>query len=229
MSFDWTENRIRFFLDAAKKSGYYRILAERIHAVLPGAERICDAGCGLGDLALALAEFYPDVTAADSSPAAIRTLKSRLVPGVHAIEADLREYVPEKPFDAMVFCYFGGMEEILSIARRCCRGTVFIVKRNYSRHRFSLSDLPDRTHGADAAAEFLRQQGIPFVREDMALEFGQPFRSLADAKLFFEIYGSSAEGSEVYTEKMIHTEDEEFPYYFPQAKPVSLFWFKISS
>lgn len=227
MSFVWTEDRIRFFLDAAGESDYYRILASRIHAALPDARRICDAGCGLGDLALALAEFYPDVTAADNSPAAIRTLKSRLVPGVRAVEADLTAYTPDVPFDAMVFCYYGGMEEILSIARRCCRDTVFIVKRNYLAHRFSPADRPDRTHGADAAAEFLRQRGIPFAREDLAPEFGQPFRSLADAKLFFESYDPGAHSDEALIGKLKRTEDEKFPYYFPQTKPVSLFWFKI--
>lgn len=37
----------------------------------------------------------------------------------------------------MVFCLFGGTEEILDIAARQCGGTALVVRRDFRQHQFS--------------------------------------------------------------------------------------------
>ena len=230
MIFSWTPEQIRFFLDASAKSDYDRLLAARIREAAPEAETICDAGCGLGGLSLALSARFSSVTAIDCSENAIGCLREQIagkgVDNVAAIQADLMTYTPPTPFDAMVFCYFGQTEEILQIASRCCRGTVLLVKRNYDRHRFALQTEKHTRDTADSAAVVLRERGIRFRREDLETEFGQPFRSLSDAVRFFRLYDGGAVTEAAVREKLLATGDKEFPFYFPQKKRVSLLWFR---
>lgn len=52
-------------------------------------------------------------------PAAIADLTARgHDPRLTALTGDIRDLPPQKPYDAMVFCLFGGTDEILDIAAR---------------------------------------------------------------------------------------------------------------
>ena len=62
----WTNESIAYLRDAAKVNDYYRVLAEKIAARLPNGAHICDAGCGVGELSLALAALGFRVTAVDT-------------------------------------------------------------------------------------------------------------------------------------------------------------------
>ena len=61
--------------------------------------RVLDAGCGHGDLALALQAAGHTVTAVDNDAAAVAAAAMR---GVHAVRADIAAY-DDDPFDAVVF------------------------------------------------------------------------------------------------------------------------------
>ena len=65
--FRWTDDMVRFMRDAAGFGSYQTELAGWICSQIPQARHVCDAGCGLGFLALQLAQRYPRVTAADIS------------------------------------------------------------------------------------------------------------------------------------------------------------------
>ena len=67
--------------------------------------RVLDYGCGMGNLAFAAAERGCDVLALDGSPAAIHHIQQRAAAEalpVHAAVADLRDYVLDEDFDAVV-------------------------------------------------------------------------------------------------------------------------------
>ena len=74
----------------------YRFLAGTLPS--PPA-RILDAGCGPGDLALALTRDGYDVTAIDIDPDAVAAARGQ---GVPAVQADIAAYEAD-PFDAVVF------------------------------------------------------------------------------------------------------------------------------
>ena len=144
--FIWQPDTIRFMRDASEYGDYHRKLAAKITSFLPQNAQVCDAGCGLGYLSLALAETARNVTAIDISPEAIAVLRSNIqkngVRNIQAVTADIRTYLPEEPFDAMIFCFFGNIAEALALAKRRCDGVVILIKRNYLHHRYSVGKHP---------------------------------------------------------------------------------------
>ena len=135
-------------------------------------------------------------------------------------------FTPEAPYDAMVFCLFGRMREILRVAKRCCAGEIVVVKKAFTHHRFSVSSVPLRDEVTEQAADFLRAHGVPFRLETKTFDMGQPLRSLDDAVRFFEIYSKDAPGTitrETVLPRLRETGDDVFPYYLPQEKALGRF------
>ena len=128
----WNPEVIRYLHTAADRSRYYTDLARELGAFLHPEDRVCDAGCGLGLLSRALLPYCGHVTAIDRSPAAIADLTARgHDPRLTALTGDIRDLPPQRPYDAMVFCLFGGTDEILDIAARQCGGTALVVWPDY--------------------------------------------------------------------------------------------------
>ena len=181
--FRWTDDMVRFMRDAAGFGSYQTELAGWICSQIPQARHVCDAGCGLGFLALQLAQRYPRVTAADISEQALdiahAQAEEKKVSNLEIVQTDLLAYAPETRFDAMVFCLFGKMPEILPMAKRCCTGRVVVIKKAFTHHRFSMSRVPLRDEVTDRAADFLRERGVRFSLETREFEMGQPLRSAA--------------------------------------------------
>ena len=228
----WTEESIAFLRDAAAMSDYYRVIAERIAPHLPQNARVCDAGCGIGSLSLALLPYCAEITAVDADALAIRTMQETLPErGINALCGDVSGLAPEEPYDAMVFCLFGRTEDALRIAKRQCRGRAFLVKRDYSHHRFSAGRVSLGEFTADSTANVLREKKIPYALERFSAEFGQPLRSLADAERFFSLYNRSegeALSAREIEARLIAGPSPEFPWYLPHRKALCLFTLNTS-
>ena len=224
----WTADKMRFLADAARVNGCYEAIASALAPHLPENGRVCDAGCGIGCLSLALAPRCREVVAADLSAAALAHLRAAgPPPNVTLRRCDLWADQPERPYDAMVFCFFGSPDEILAAARRQCAGAVAVVKRLGSGHRFSRGDTGRPGFGGLCRA--LEARGIPYGRTVLTLDLGQPFRSLADAVLFFRTHSRDdpAELTQAAVERrLVRRDDPEFPWYFPVSQEVGLAWFQ---
>jgi len=162
----------------------------------------------------------------DADELAIKTLKAHLIEGVTARCGDMETLAPEKPYDAMVFCLFGRTEDALRIAKKQCRGRIFLVKRDYSHHCFSAEQVSLGEYTAGSTEAVLHEKGIPYTVERFAAEFGQPFRSLEAAEHFFALYNRSR--SETLSKDEIKARltagpSAEFPYYLPHKKALCLF------
>ena len=70
----WTPDILRFMEDADRLSPYFRDLARLAAAQCPRDGRVLDAGCGMGQLSLALAEHAGHIDAVDRSEQAIAHL-----------------------------------------------------------------------------------------------------------------------------------------------------------
>ena len=99
----WTDESIAFLRDAPAMNRYYETIEEKITPQFQENAHVCDAGCGIGELSLALKPYCRHVTAVDADALAIKTLKAHLIEGVTAICGDMETLAPEKPYDAMVF------------------------------------------------------------------------------------------------------------------------------
>ncbi len=228
--FCWTDDMISFMNDAAGFGSYQNALADWICEALPEARRVCDAGCGLGFLSVRLAGRFEAVTAADISAQALSNLRRMAgeqgISNLDILETDMMRFTPERAYDAMVFCLFGRMKEILRVAKRCCAGKIVVIKKAYTHHRFSVSSVPLRDEVTDQAAEFLRAHGVAFELETKMFDMGQPLQDLDGAVRFFETYSKDAPGTvtrEAVLPRLMQTGDKTFPYYLPQEKSLGRF------
>ena len=229
----WEKDMVRFMRDASAYGTYHQELANRLSPYLNKKMHICDAGCGLGDLSVALAPYVASVTGVECHPDASAVLAENsrrlglenVIPRCGPIETTQ----PETPYDAMVFCFFGGIDEILTISKEQCRGKVFIITRNYTNHRFSVGEHKTGDYGLHSSREVLEKLGISFEETRLSLEFGQPFRSFEDARRFYETYSMDANKA-LITDKFLMDRlvrgEGDFPYYMPHRREVAILIFE---
>ena len=229
----WEKDMVRFMRDASEYGTYHQELANRLSPYLNKEMHICDAGSGLGYLSLALAPLVASVTGVERHPDASAVLaeNSRRL-GLDNVIArcGLIETIrPERPYDAMVFCFFGGIDEILSVAKAQCRGRVFIITRNYTTHRFSVGEHSTGSYGRRTSRDTLEKLGIPFEESTLRLEFGQPFRSFEDARRFYETYSKDADKTVITDEFLVARlvrGEGDFSYYMPHRREAAILTFE---
>lgn len=228
--FVWSPERIRFLADASEYTSFNSILAGHIVPYLPNSAHVCDAGCGLGYLSLALSANCSRITAADTSAEALAVLEENLrqfhITNVDVCQWDVLNLPDGVTFDGMVFCFFGSVAEILRCAKTHCLGKAFLFKKNWDTHRFSLEKKPlERFTYKQTCAE-LDALGIPYESRSFSLEMGQPFRSLEDAAAFFRLNSpdgglQSCDPGQI-RQRLTTTNSAEFPYYLPANRPVGM-------
>ena len=231
----WTEESAALLWRAYMHGWAAKRLADWIASRLKPPARICDAGCGVGALSLALARRGFSVTALDISKIALEQLRKSEDPALartNVLCADAKAHTPDKPYDAMVFCFFGGMEECLRIAKRCCVGDVFYISRDYDLHRFSVGSHPVRCGGYRQACETLDALAIPYQAETFALNMGQPFESLEEARGFFALYSRDGDPALITDEflksRLVPSQDRDFPLYLPHMRKCGMLRFHVN-
>ena len=228
--FEWNADKVRFMEDAAAWGDFHARLAAELAPYLPRNGHVCDVGCGTGHLALALAPYVKQVTAVDVSAQALALLtencRKRGAANIDIRCGDIARLPPEQPYDAMVFCFFGHIEEILTISAAQCRGTVLAVMRNDGCHRFSAAQSAIRHGGYPRGKAELTARGIPFHAVERELPMGQPFRTLDDARRFFALYQPPDDTTPVtddfLRQRLTATGREDFPLYLPQSRRFGL-------
>ena len=231
----WHEDMIRFMTDASEYGNYYQRLTETMLPWLTSDMHICDAGSGLGYLSLTLSPYVQQVTAVEKHPAAAAVLTEncwkRGICNVISRCGSIDDVLPNEKYDAMVFCFFGGIRHTLELARKQCREYVFVFTRNYKNHRFSAGSLPSGWDGYPEFRTLLEDLKIPFRQQILTPEFGQPFRNLWDAHLFYELYSKDADPSilteEFLKTKLVETGREDFPLYAPHRRQIAFLHFSV--
>lgn len=223
----WHADMIRFLTDAAEYGTYDQLLLQKMLPWLTADLHICDAGSGLGYLSLALSPHVGRVTAVEKHPAAAGVLAENCrrmeITNILSHCGDMEQQ--EEAFDAMVFCFFGQPRQILELARRQCRGRVFVFTRNYRNHRFSAGSHDSGRAGFPELRALLTELGIEAQTETFSAEYGQPFRSWADARRFFELYSRDTVTEELLRQRIIETGREDFPLYLPHEKRLGFLTF----
>lgn len=222
----WTEESIAFLRDAAAINRYYETIAERIAPQLPENAHICDAGLRHRRAEPCSEAVLPSCHGGGRGCAGHQNAESPPDRGRHRA---LRRYGDACAREAL------RRDGVLSLwphagrAAHCkkqCRGRIFLVKRDYSHHRFSAGKVSLGEYTAGSTENVLREKGIPYTVERFTAEFGQPFRSLEAAERFFALYNRSK--SEVLSKDEIRARltagpSEKFPYYLPHEKALCLF------
>lgn len=228
MVFCWTPEMIRFRIDAAEQVGFDAEIAKRLLPYLQKGAHVCDAGCGLGYLGIALAQAGFRVTAVDESAQALEVLKHNAakqgLANLAVQGGDLFSMEPGEPYDAMVFCFFGHTLQTLQAIKKQCRGKAFLIKKNCSHHRFALGKRRLEKGTFAAATAELDGLGVPYETACFDVEMGQPFRSLSDAAAFFSIYGKEAApvSQTQAASRLAPGNSPAFLYYLPANRPLGL-------
>lgn len=227
----WDEESIRFMQDSSEHVNSAAVQARHILPYLPPDAEICEGGCGLGSLSLALSPQVRHITAVDRSIEALtvlrREIRKRKISNITAVAADIFTMQPRRLYDAMVFCRFGAAAEILKLAAEQCGGTVVVLTLANSRHRFTLAG-----EAAERKEWFSRQKldewGIPCRCEQFEVETGQPFRSMEDAVRFFQIYDRSGEPvtAEQVRNRLIPDPQGIYPLFSPMKSDFRLLTFE---
>ena len=224
--FTWTEESAAFWADSAAYTKSYDLLAEKAAAHLTSGCTVFEGGCGLGHLSLALAKRGYAVTAMDLSPLPLRYLQAsaeREGVSLTVRQGDAFNLPPGEVYDSGVFCFFGGVEEVLRWARAHCRDKLILFKKDWSTHRFTRDPGAIRKYTYPLTCEELKRLGISFATEVFDADMGQPFQSLSDAVRFFRLYdpeGAMTEGE--VRARLTETGDAVFPYYLSAIRPVGM-------
>ena len=228
----WNEETVRYLRDASEWGDYYARLASWIRPHLHRTDHLCDAGCGLGYLSLELSNYVNLIDAIDESEFPLKVLreKAKKRGNIQIINDNIFSFTDDTIYDAMVFSFFGKMEDIAKIAKTRCRGTVFVLKRNYVNHRFSVGTCAAGSDSFANAVNWLRENDVPFVSDTLSLEMGQPLHSPADARRFFSIYDQSdGEITDSFLRsRLIETGRSDFPLYLPQERQVGCLRFQTA-
>lgn len=238
MTFIWTPDMIRFMQDAAEYGNYYETFASVIAKSLDKTMRICDAGCGLGYLSLALALYCKEVTAIDCEEKAIDVLRKNVIEkNIGNVVPVLDDFFSQKPkelFDGMVCCFFGHIERILSAVTHQSTpdGRLFLIQKGWQNHRFSKNHEPLTRFTLKNAEEYLRTHDVPYSIEMVLCEMGQPFRSLSDAARFFQMYdkgtGERIDEQEVKC-SLTQTNNQAFPFFYSSLCQVGIIQISVSA
>ena len=216
---------ISFMADASDYGNYFGELAANLSDLLDPSWTVCDAGCGIGQLSVALSPYVKKVVAIDKSAAATDYLRNRVrrdsVGNVEVLTEDFDSLSSDCKFDAMIFNYFGRVEQILEIAARHCLQRAIVVRKAYSNHRFSFGTYPIE-HKLVHPLE-----GVEHSKSEFSSEFGQPFRSIGDAVKFFDLYSRDEDPAVINEEnvrsRLVETGNPEFPYYLSHMKHSNIY------
>lgn len=221
----WSPEAVAFMRDASEFGSFYRELRNILLPYLSKNDRVLDAGCGLGYLAQAIVGDCRAVVAADRAEPAVKAMLGRELPrNMEARCADV--FTLTEPFDVLLCSYFGRSEEILRLRETLKPGKTIVIQRNCAEHRFSIGEAEDR-HGWQGLDALLTARGIAYEKKAVSLEFGQPFRTVADAVRFFKLYNKSnvTVTESIVSSMLTATRDTTYPYYLPQKRDMDLYFF----
>lgn len=236
----WMPEIIRFSEDATSQTSYFKELASMIGQVLSTDDYICDAGCGIGQLAIELSAYVKKIDAVDHSQRAIDALsaklKSQRTYNVAPKLADFRIHIPEERYDCMIFCLSLDVESAYKIAQDVCASKLIVinkvnesspVKMAANARIRSSRGRPSHVASVEAIQKRLSKKRIPCNVKNIHLEFGQPFRDLIDAEYFFRIYRNKKYPDGISQEELNSIlefrENSPFPYYLPIERHLVIF------
>ena len=212
----WTERSIGWFTRASAACDYHRQLVTAIEKHLRPDDRIVELGCGLGYETQILHDDGYDISAYDKAPEAIREAEKRT--GLDIFHCSDADDVKDKA-DVLLCINFGHLEtedDFRRLSAHSSGRVIYVI----SRHNGHGQDTrPDRT---EQVRSILDRCGVPFVEEELNLEFNQPLVSLEEAREFigWTYLGKNLDG---YLEFVVETADCKYPFLFLNRKSLVLF------
>ena len=229
--YNWSEDSIRWYLNAEPYDEFHRTVADTVLSALPERPTVCDVGCGIGTLSLLLAPHCGLVTACDIRNRPLDVVAARAkacsIDSIETLCGDFMKLpVPREKFDALVFCRFGKMQDFAERALEWTKRKVFFIQNASHKHSFTALASYDKSVDFIDGRHFLDRLGVHYTVTDLTAEMGQPFENREDAERFIAFYdtGSSSKMRADYLEQhLIQNNDADFPLFLPCRKRFMLF------
>jgi SAM-dependent methyltransferase len=238
----WTPEIVHFMEDASVHTGYFRALGDIVKQQVPEGGRLCDAGCGLGQLAIELSPWAERIDAVDYSINAISYLAGRVallgVTNVAPVFNNIHRAVAHDPYDYMMFVLSLGVEEAYAAAAELGVERFLVINKVHrlmeaDRARAGSDRLGAPTDKRPIVYDFattiaeLNAEGYACSGYELDLEFGQPFRSLAEAQLYFRLFRTRSYPQGITIEELQDVlepgSNDRFPWYLPVTRHLAIF------
>lgn len=220
MRVEWNPKTIDWICSAGAYTGFPQALAGQLLEQIPPQHSVCDLGCGVGLVDLALAAGVRSVTGVDQSdPALDRLAALAAADGLRNLEvccADVDSLVCR--WDTAVTIFFGGGERLVDFLR-LSRVQVLAVLQEGDTPSFGPCHPPKKNTVAHTV-QVLERLGARYEVVRGALEYGQPFCSRGEAADFIHTYARGEQtGVEDYLDRALEpTGRSDYPWYLPQQK-----------
>ena len=225
----WNDRTLEWFRSASEYTSFHRKLAELLLPYIEIDGTLCDLGCGIGLIDFALCEKVQSITCVDIDPEAVRLCTGESVRrGIKNIEpllSDAKDLTGT--WDTVISVFHGTTEALVDCYVRFARKKVVAVTHTEGVGNFGPREYKSpRCNTAITAAELLGERGVEHTLINAALEYGQPFRKIDDAREFVEAYSKNAPGEAIedyLSENLVETNNPEYPLYLPNMKNFGIF------
>lgn len=224
MAFTWTQERIRWYLDASARTDFHARLADYIRPYLRPEDHLCDLGCGLGQVSLALAGEVAKVTCVDVDPQVLAVVEkdavSRGIGNLITCACGAAEL--QESFDVGLMVYFGTPFSLMEACLHKARRILIRVMDQPGRDR-PLQSRPRETPTEVCRA--LGERGYAVERLQATLAFHQPLRSRAEGAAFLACSYPQVTPQEIQAvleERLEETGEPEFPYRLPKTRRLEI-------
>ena len=234
MSTFWTPEKIENYKQASEYTSFHKRLSVLAAPYLDKRWTLADIGCGPGLLDFWLAPMVASIDAIDIDNAALLDLKERLedvfltdrytAEKIRPRLASLEDIRGES-FDVVLLSFFGldasSVTAALALAAR--RVIIFMHGRPDTEGPLAAEDDGGKFSAAGLET-FLNERGSAFKKSVMEMQFGQPFKSLADIQRLLAAYedGDVKRGADI-EERIEKTNRFDYPYYLPKSISVATF------
>ena len=226
MAYYWTEDRVRWYLDASARTAFHRRLAAELLPFLNEGDQVADLGCGLGQLDLILAPSVAHITCVDRDGQVLARLEEQ------ARALDIRNLTVccqdagalQERFDAAILCFFGTPPSLMLRCARLARRTLIRVVNVHPSPSHLAAGA--RRETAEEVAAALEQAGLPFRLFRRRLRFDQPLASREEAARFLRSHHPDLPPgrlNRLLEENLQPTGDPDFPLCLPKEKDLGIF------
>lgn len=231
--YEWTNDKIRWYHDACvyPDNNRDRIITELILEHLKLEDSICDLGCGIGSLSMALSDKVNRVIAIDQNAAALNFLKKQITEkrkdNIEVINGDYRQLKPrEEPPKAAVLCMAGRLETHLPYALKWFSKKLFFITGNSAYHSFKPGQRKASYEPTENVRTYIENYGLMYREQMISVRFGQPLKSKEEAMAFMRCYNRAGIIEDIKADlekKLVRTQDKAFPWYYPCDKSYRVF------
>lgn len=232
MLFDWTYEKIEYFITASEYTEFHKKLAKFIVPYLDKDDNLIDVGCGLGRIDLEIADKVKTITAIDENAKVIEAfLNDVRERGITNIFPKIKDFndIKENQWDTLLLSFFGEPDEkmkalIGSVPKR----TILITHGEDNEPLNSKVHPLVKTVFVSELESYFIEMNYKYTKQNVVIDFGQPLKSMDDAIEFLNSYAlqrnerEKKERLDVMLARVVETGDSRFPFFLPKERHISI-------